>query len=106
VFRARADVEGGLYAGRLTVEVPGGATTEREVAPAACEDVVETMAVIIALIVAGNDPGTSRTGAPSEPAAGAIWGTMSDTEARETSGSPPAPAAEAQPSPPASPEPN
>ena len=106
VFRARVEEDGGLHAGRLSVEIPGGATTERVVAPAACGDVVETMAVIIALIVAGNDPSTARTGAPSEPTAGAIAGTLQDLQQREDSGSPPAPAAEAQPSPRVSPQPN
>lgn len=74
-FTARIIAAGPATTGELWVEPSSGASSRREVGPASCPEIIESMAVIAALILAGGEPASpadsTAAGAPpiSEPSA-------------------------------------
>lgn len=77
-FVARLEGAGDLARGSVSVEQQSGGTSHRDVATAPCSEVVESMAVILSLILAGSDsppadsepPPASSEPAPAPPPVG------------------------------------
>jgi hypothetical protein len=107
-FVAHLEASGALARGYVVVQQQDGSTSRRDVADAPCSEVVESMAVILSLILAGSESSPSA-GEPAPPLA-----PVPPPATAPTSGAPPPPAAEsapvepapaAAPSPPAPPPP-
>ncbi|HEU5074691.1 MAG TPA: hypothetical protein VFU02_10965 [Polyangiaceae bacterium] len=104
-FMARLERTGELAHGSLSVDQQGGGSSQRDVAAAPCSEVVESMAVILSLILAGSEsppadsapPSASGEPAPAAPpvapAAGAALDTPRAAPAEPPAAAPPPAAA-------------